>query len=415
MTDISTSGNLLQMGDRYQAYAAGGPQQFGGTITGQTTIGSSFVLDISVGVGNPDALPGDFGQAEIKYQIGPANQPSVTPTSLTWDTSQGGVDFGYQVNDVAVTQSTQEVLYWSPSQTYDPGTATLIPGTIQTIWAGTQPGTYGPFNVSAATLGTPPPRTKYLLAVTDPDNVLGNFDPSKNVQALAVPDLAATSLNWHTNSADGGGVDLAYDVKNADLPQPANIALYWAHGATFDPANDRLAYQFNSQTAIGSYPMHVTASQLGDPFDGTNGADADLHLLLLVNAPTQGHPNGIVLESDSSNDSNNVANLDASPTGIVAPVDDPNNPGQTVQSITATGQGTQSIVIRFRPAGGALMLTQAYQICGVDHFNWLQVLVPPPGTPTWTYYVAPSPAATQSQLTIPSGPLYDSIVRPVGT
>ena len=53
-------------------------------------------------------------------------------------------------------------------------------------------GTYGPFNVPQYDL-TPPPGANYVLAVTDPADVLGNFDPTKSVIALATSSTAAAS------------------------------------------------------------------------------------------------------------------------------------------------------------------------------------------------------------------------------
>jgi hypothetical protein len=157
------------------------------------------------------ASPGSAGTTEITAQIGgvsgsaeltvSANKPSVAPTSLTWDTDQGGVDFGYQVSNAALTKDTQVSLYWSSSSRF----ADVIGGPVysRTIPTGTQTGTYGPFNLPAATLGEPPQGANYLLAVTDPQNVLGNFDASKNVAAIPyVPKVTVTAK--YDGSPDSG-------------------------------------------------------------------------------------------------------------------------------------------------------------------------------------------------------------------
>jgi choice-of-anchor C domain-containing protein len=64
-----------------------------------------------------------------------ASQPDLAATSLTWDTAQGGVDFGYSVKDAALTQDTIAALYWASGTTEDtilePATAPIpVPKTI---------------------------------------------------------------------------------------------------------------------------------------------------------------------------------------------------------------------------------------------------------------------------------------------
>jgi hypothetical protein len=331
------------------------------------------------------------GEINISYQITPANKPSVTPTSLTWDTSQGGGgDFGYQVSN-ALTQATQVGLYWSSTNQFA-GAIAPVPGTTITIPVGTAQGSYGPFNEPAVLFGQPPPMTKYLLVVTDPNNVLGNFDPTKNVKALAVPDLVADSLYWHTTEApvgtsftpdQGGGVDFTYHIDNSDLPAPATISFYWVQGPSFNRNNTasptyKLAYQTQSQTtANASILLHVSADRLQNIPSGANGANNDLTLFAVVDAPVPGNVNGNVIESDQTND---VEDLSADPESIVGPVITPRN--GRVRSVEALESGPR-IDATFRPAGGALTLAQAATIVGVDHFNWVQTITAVPNHWTW--------------------------------
>jgi hypothetical protein len=233
-----------------------------------------------------------------------------------------------------------------------------------------------------------------LLAVTDPNNVLGNFDPSQNVKSLAVPDLVADSLEWHATQGPvgtmnfvpdrGGGVDLTYEITNSDLPAPATISFYWVQGAQFDRnhvADYTLAYQTQSQTtANASILLHVSAARLEHIPNGANGANDDLSLFAVVDAPVPGNLYGTVVESDQSND---VANLPADPESIVSPVDS-ESAGQ-IRSVEATLAGPD-IVATFRPAGGALTLRQAATIFGVDHFNWIQKIIEIPEDWTWYKY-----------------------------
>lgn len=114
----------------------------------------------------------------------------ITPTRFEWNTAQGGVDLGYKVSGAALTQDTTAALYWSPTRTFDPQTATLAYEKQINQPADEAQGDHGPFNVSASALGPPVQGAQYLLLVTDPENVLGNFDSNKDVMALtALPDI----------------------------------------------------------------------------------------------------------------------------------------------------------------------------------------------------------------------------------
>jgi hypothetical protein len=347
----------------------------------QSVTGINAQNDI-VGTGNYTNGPQGNSKGFLLTGLG---LPQLTATSLKWNTSQGGVDFSYQVGGDAVSKDTSVALYWSSSNQFKTADVKGGPVYSKDIPAGTATGSYGPFNVSAAALGQPPDGAKYLLVVTDPNNVLGNFDPSKNVQALAVPDLAAESLSWHTTQADvsstftpdnGGGVDLGYSI-NDPLPAPATVALYWVHGTMFDRNQAdtyALAYQTESETAPGSYPLHVPASELKNIPSGANGADNDLNLVLVVDAPIPGNPNGSVIESDQEHD---TVPLRADPVSIVTTVTSTGN--QDVRSVVAQAttddQDVRSVMEAvFRPAGGALMLQQAATIIGVNHFNWIQTI-----------------------------------------
>jgi hypothetical protein len=167
-------------------------QPFTQTLRLNSTIGSVYDLGVAAAgaivIGTPPP-PGSFlGQATLSYEITSRQPPSVTPTSLNWDTIQGGADYGYQVSGGTIPSNTQVALYWSRTDRFADRIGGPIPGTSTTIAAGTGQGTYGPFHATPNTLanitGLPPEGATHLLVVTDPNNVLGNFSESTNVRSL---------------------------------------------------------------------------------------------------------------------------------------------------------------------------------------------------------------------------------------
>src|SRR5262249_3595742 len=141
-------------------------------------------------------------------------------------------------------------------------------------------------------------------------------------------------------------------------------------------------------TANASILLHVSADKLQNIPSGDNGADNDLTLFAVVDAPVPNNVNGSVIESDQTND---VQALSADPESIVGPAVSPNGRGRSVEALAAGA----AIYASFRPAGGALTLKQAATIAGVDHFNWYQQVTVPTN---WTvevligaHFSAPSP------------------------
>jgi hypothetical protein len=148
------------------------------------------------------------------------------------------VDFGYTVSGADLTKDTTAALYWSSSDKFANAIGGPIPGTSQAIPAGTLAKTYGPFHVDAATLGAPPPTATHLLAVTDPDNVLGNFDASKNVLPLAIPDIKIVSADL----IDPRTIKITFTVDGytGAFHPPFQLGLYWSRNDVVD-SGDRFA------------------------------------------------------------------------------------------------------------------------------------------------------------------------------
>jgi hypothetical protein len=245
----------------------------------------------------------DYYYDAFVAKIGTALTSDIAATNLQWDTVQGGVDFAYQVTGANLTKDTTFTLYWSPTETFDPNTAKKAYESA----VGKPIGNYGPYSVSNNTLGVPPDGTKYLLLVVDPWNtsqpngVIIESNEGNNVKALALPqpDIIATDIQWDTLQ---GGVDFSYQVTDADLIQNTTTALYWSPTATFDPNTATKVYETTVQHAVNNYgPFNVSASALGTRPDGSK------YLLLVVDPWSTSLPNGVVIESNETNNVKSIA------------------------------------------------------------------------------------------------------------
>ncbi len=78
--------------------------------------------------------------------------PDIAATSLTWDATQGGVDYGYTITNANLPQPTTAALYWAPTATFDSTQDTLIPGSVFTTATAAQTDPYTG-NIGAATIG----------------------------------------------------------------------------------------------------------------------------------------------------------------------------------------------------------------------------------------------------------------------
>ncbi|MBN2295624.1 MAG: tandem-95 repeat protein [Pirellulales bacterium] len=286
----------------------------------------------------------------------------------------GSIEFNLQGIGIPDTWPVDVGLYRSADQTFDQATDVLINGYTTSIPSGTST------HIFSAPTGSDPSRP-YLLVVADPSNLVTESDETNNVKDLTIPDLdlEVSYFDWYTDKSDGGGVDLWYSITGDDLPAPVPISLYWLNGTS-----SSLAYTTQSQVAQNNnIELHVSAAELENIPFGDNGSNDDLRLKAIFD-PANSVP--------EPNEINNARSLGASPADILK------------DSVEATGKGTPAIEALFTPAQGALTIDQAATICGVDHFNWLQVLKPPTG---WTFRVGPTPSDPAAQP-----PLYDPIENP---
>ena len=130
---------------------------------------------------------------------------------------------------------------------------------------------------------------------------------------------------------------------------------------SFNEGKDALVGEVDIPAGTGngsSSPQQVKANILGIPPQGTM-------YLLAVTDPDN--------DLGDFNASTHVLALDCSPSTILK-----NSVKATIVKTQVTASITVStMTATMTPAGGALNLQQAYAICGVNHFNWIQLVTEP--------------------------------------
>jgi hypothetical protein len=91
--------------------------------------------------------------------VTPVTPPLITPSTPAWNTSDGDVGYGYTISGAELSQATTVGLYWAPTSAFDSSQDTLIPASI--VNTQTAIGSYGPFHVTPAQLGTAPQGAKF--------------------------------------------------------------------------------------------------------------------------------------------------------------------------------------------------------------------------------------------------------------
>ncbi|MGO9471150.1 MAG: IPT/TIG domain-containing protein [Isosphaeraceae bacterium] len=311
----------------------------------------------------------------------------ITPVPPTWDSTDGGIDYGYTISGAALPQATTVDLDWAGGSTVD----TVIGNPIVSTTTETAEGTYD-LDATPAQLATPPPGATDLLVVADPQNVITPADPTKEA-LLPLPGIEVTSFGWHPDTEStwasdpvhAGGVDFDYTISGSDLPKAVPVYLYWADGATVGDTlgspvteNDD-GTPIMTDTAQGSYQIHVSAARLGTPPNGST------NLLVVVDPPDD--QNSFVPIADPYGNAN-VACLGASAPDILANSIHLTINGPTIQAEFMPAEGSDPPA-QDQPAMGALTLSQAEAIVGADHFNWIQYLQMPSYEHEYRYYGAP--------------------------
>jgi hypothetical protein len=152
------------------------PTTGSGTIT--FSIPASGSVGITMGSSGFGGIGGSVSDQESFHWTFTPSSSSVTPTSMSWDTTQGGLNYGYTVNGASpLSQDTPAALYWSKSASFSDNLG-KINGTDYTIPAGTAGNASYNQHVDGKLLRDAPQGTNYLLVV------IGDPNDPKDVKAL---------------------------------------------------------------------------------------------------------------------------------------------------------------------------------------------------------------------------------------
>lgn len=175
-----------------------------------TTADLSLINLVPRGGGN------DFGIDTITLT---ATLSDLVPTSLSWNPTQGGVDFSYEVTGGDLPEDTTAALYW----TDDSGNTFQPPAAVISIPAphGIDP-SQQPIHVAAADLTPVPANATHLLLKLDPDNVIDEGSPGEdnNTLSIEVRDIAMQSAQLVSPST----VQFTFEASGS--PGPFEVMLY---------------------------------------------------------------------------------------------------------------------------------------------------------------------------------------------
>ena len=103
------------------------------------------------------------------------SKPDLAATSVAWDTTQGGVDYGYTISIADLFQATTVYLDWASGMTAN----TVIGNPIVTTATQTAQGNHQSY-ASPSQFGALPSGATYLLVVADPHNLVSPADPARS-------------------------------------------------------------------------------------------------------------------------------------------------------------------------------------------------------------------------------------------
>lgn len=152
--------NDMQIGSDFAAPAPNAQwAQFSATWnSGTSTAATIKIVDVNTaGVGN------DFTLDSLQFS---AASVDIVAKSLTWNTTEGGVDLGYSIVGGTTTEKNTVALYWGKGEGFDDRLGSPIKEID--IPAGSQAKDYGPIHINGSDLRDAPDGTTHLLAIVDP-------------------------------------------------------------------------------------------------------------------------------------------------------------------------------------------------------------------------------------------------------
>ena len=184
---------------------------------------------------------------------------SIIATTPKWNTTEGGVDYGYTIGSAGLPQATTVDLDWASGSTVD----TVI-GTITSTTTATAQGSYE-LHATPSQLGTSPAGATYLLVVADPGNLVFPADPSKVASlALIKPTVVVNARHSDGTLVTDSSPLMMNDpftvevtvTNNAPVPQSFHIA--WQGAA--NPAGAGLTPGFTLPQDIDTGPVGPDSS-----------------------------------------------------------------------------------------------------------------------------------------------------------
>jgi len=189
----------------YNNDGTSGSINLGVTGSGSVSLPVEAATPTSVSLG--ESVSGGVTAVNVSTSLGLQWQLQNTQTVLaatppTWNTTDGGVDYGYTISNADLPQATTVDFDWASGTTVD----TVIGSPIISTTTATAQGSYQ-LHATPSQLGTPPAGATYLLVVADPENLVSPADPSK------VASLALSSLMVTTQPPNIVGLDDTFDVQ----------------------------------------------------------------------------------------------------------------------------------------------------------------------------------------------------------